>query len=371
MSGVEHPQGLPADERELAAPTPPGGFEYPHEQQGVAVPAPRPGEVQDERPPVEELPGRFDDPAAGWQQAARPAMRRGVHATTATELLLNIPSFLLSLLVVYLVAQLVAAISGATVLVYVIVAAWLGSGLLVVWRPVEDAVAVVVLRLRRPTPGEQQVLDAAWSAVSQSAGVDGDAYRLWVEESDEINAIAANGRTIAVTRWALRLPPRQLEAILAHELGHHLAGHTWIAFLGYWYSLPGRAAKAVVWFLLWLIVGVSFQFGWIGALLGVTFALAVLCVGAVAVLYFPPLLLVFALPFLLALVMRHGELHADRVAAQLGYGQPLLELLHQDLEEGYDVRRQAAGWRARALSSHPAVASRIRALELHLRQPGS
>jgi Zn-dependent protease with chaperone function len=35
-----------------------------------------------------------------------------------------------------------------------------------------------------------------------------------------------------------RLSPVQLEAVLAHELGHHLGGHPWASLLRYWYSLP-------------------------------------------------------------------------------------------------------------------------------------
>lgn len=368
MSGVEHPQEVPAGERETAASAPPDGADRSQKRHGVSIPAQRPGEAHGDRRSVDGPLGRFDDPATGRPAAERPGMRRGVHATSATQLLLSMPRFLLSLIVVLALGQLVAAITGAIVWVYVIVATWLGSGPLVLWRPVENAVAVVVMRLRRPTLRESEVLDSAWIAVTRSAAIEGRAYRLWVEESDEVNATAAGGRTIAVSRWALRLPSRQLEAVLAHELGHHLAGHTWIAILGYWYSLPGRAAMAAVRFLLWLIVDLFEGLGVLGIILGIVVAIAVLGLGVVTLVSVPLLLVAAVQPFLYALTMRQGELYADRVAARLGYGEPLVEVLYRSLEEGEDVDHWMAGWRERALAPHPPVASRIRALETYLRQ---
>ncbi|HLV59321.1 MAG TPA: M48 family metalloprotease [Natronosporangium sp.] len=372
MSGVEHPQELPAGARDPAQrePEAPGAAEesdQSRKRRGVSIPAQRPGEAHVELQSVDGPPGRFDDPALDQQAESRTRMRRGVHATTATELLLSLPSFVFSLAVMIVAGQLVATITGAAVWAYVIVAGWLASGLLALWRPVENVVAVVVMRLRRPTLRENEVLESAWTAVTQAAGSRGS-YRLWVEESETVNGSATTGHTIAVTRWALKLPPRQLEAILAHELGHHLAGHTWTGFLGYWYALPGWLAWKAAWFLLWLVLAILSHMGWLGSLLALAVVAGVVCAGLTAVTQFPPVLLLFALPFLQAFVMRRGELYADRVAARLGYGQPMLEVLYQFLEEGEDVARREARWRERLLASHPPVATRIRALERYLSQ---
>lgn len=370
MSGVEHPQELPADaqdraEREPEAPGAAEESDRSSQQRGVSIPAQRSGEAHVEPPSADGPPGRFDDPALDQQAESAVRMRRGVHATSFTELLLSLPSFGLSLVVMIGVGQLAATITGVTVWVYVIVGAWLASGLLALWRPVENVLAVV-MRLRRPTLREQEVLDTAWTAVAQAAGVRGT-YRLWVEESETVNAAATGGHTIAVTRWALKLPPRQLEAILAHELGHHLAGHAWAGFLAYWYALPGRLARFAAWFLLWLLLGVLSHMGWLGGLLILALTACVVYVGITTVAAFPWLLALFALPFLQSFVMRRGELHADRVAARLGYGQPMLEVLYEFLEEGHDVAHREARWRERLLASHPPVATRIRRLELYLR----
>ncbi|WP_235967803.1 M48 family metalloprotease [Streptomyces mesophilus] len=51
---------------------------------------------------------------------------------------------------------------------------------------------------------------------------------MWTEESQDLNAYAAAGHTVGVSRFALEnLPSAQLAAVLAHELGHHTGGHAW------------------------------------------------------------------------------------------------------------------------------------------------
>ena len=64
-----------------------------------------------------------------------------------------------------------------------------------------------------------------------------------VENSAELNAMAAAGHVVGVTTYSLNhLSSGNLAAVLAHELGHHTGGHAWAGLLGYWYSLPGRMA---------------------------------------------------------------------------------------------------------------------------------
>ena len=60
-------------------------------------------------------------------------------------------------------------------------------------------------------------------------------YSLWIQDSDDVNATPTPGHTVAVTRWALyTLPPAHLEAVLAHELSHHLGGRAWLSLLSFW-----------------------------------------------------------------------------------------------------------------------------------------
>ncbi|WP_406104658.1 M48 family metalloprotease [Streptomyces sp. NBC_01003] len=96
------------------------------------------------------------------------------------------------------------------------------------------------------TAQERQRLEPVWREVTARAGVDARTYELWVEDSDGLNAVAAAGHIVGVTRFAMsELPNGESAAVTAHELGHHVGGHTWSSLLGYWCALPGRIAWRV------------------------------------------------------------------------------------------------------------------------------
>lgn len=119
---------------------------------------------------------------------------------------------------------------------------WIVAGAVMVTGPGQWFL-VRLARCRRPTPDEWDRLAAAWREVTEAAGVGGGHYRLWVQPSERLNAFAAIGKIVAVTSHAVAfLPHRQLAAVLAHELGHHLAGHAWSRALTYWCALPARYA---------------------------------------------------------------------------------------------------------------------------------
>ncbi|RBO83017.1 M48 family metalloprotease [Nocardia puris] len=78
-------------------------------------------------------------------------------------------------------------------------------------------------KFREPSERELETLTAAWENVTRIAQADGWPYSLWIEPSGQLNAYAGPTRIVAVTSWAVgALGPRRLEAVLAHELGHHL-----------------------------------------------------------------------------------------------------------------------------------------------------
>jgi Zn-dependent protease with chaperone function len=217
--------------------------------------------------------------------------------------------------------------------------------------------AMALLRLSRPTDAEHAYLRSLWDTVTAAAGVDGSRYTLRIQESAQINAYAAGGHTVAVTRWSLQaLPPHQLAAVLAHELGHHLGGHAWSLLLFSWYSLPARAvlrcARIVTRFTLTLLAFTS--------ALGFLMVASFLAVGALVVVGGVPWLLLLALiPPVLAAFARHGELRCDRLAAELGYGPALIEVLQHSAVDDPTSRRGL-------LATHPTGSRRIRALEHHL-----
>jgi Zn-dependent protease with chaperone function len=318
----------------------------------------------------ESAPGSFSsaDPARMPTGPTPQGPRISVPSTA--ELLLGIPWLFWSFGVVSWVSGLF--FNGFwTVLIVVL---WVLSGFAIVWPATEDYLARYFFRLRRPTMMEQQRLDAAWRAVCARADVNPQYYKLWVEESDRVNGYAMAGRSISVTRWTLNsMPPRQLQAVLAHELGHHRGGHPWAALVVFWYALPGRLAVAAVRGLFRLSVQIPALGCLVGGLILLGYGFSIL--GALwfhgDVLY--PLLAVlpFVVPIPLAWFSRRSELNADLVAADVGYGRDTVAYLYDLQAQGEDVARRAAGWRGALYATHPSLADRIRALEHHLQVSGS
>ncbi|WP_344216541.1 M48 family metalloprotease [Kribbella sancticallisti] len=279
-----------------------------------------------------------------------------------SDLLPAINWFFWSFVVVFWVSGFFGLEDGA----WIVVGIWLLSGAVILWRPLEDIQAKLVFRLRRPTMVEESRLRPIWSSLAARAGIDGGTYALWIQETEEISAAPTVGHTVAVTRWSLyTLPPSHLEAVLAHELAHHLGGRSWLRLLGFWYSLPARGALAVMRLLLKLIkavpvLGCLIVGFFLVAYLGVIVAMLMFNESLLTpLLYFTPLL---AAP-ILAWLSRWNEQNADRTAAELGYGPKLVEVFYGWQVRGQDAGRPAGTLRSDLLSSHPRVSERIRALE--------
>ncbi|MFF3847098.1 M48 family metalloprotease [Streptomyces sp. NPDC002328] len=301
--------------------------------------------------PQQQQPQFVVVPDAG----ASPQVRRGADVTSVVSLLLNLPLFLGSLLVIWLISRMMP--SGLDT---AFVIAWLASGALVFHRPTERGLARLLFKMRRPTGAELAALQPLWDDVTRRAGVDGSRYELWMEDTDELNASAAAGHLVGVTRGAMRQPPQHLSAVLAHELGHHVGGHSWALLLGHWYAVPVRMLMTVVKFVL------RFLFYFTAELSCLAVGVFVLIFGSLAVatfLAFPPAVALYTIPFLLAWSGRQSELRADRFAGRLGYGPLMIELFTGWQAEGHDDAARKASPVARLMSTHPPLHQRIRALE--------
>ncbi|MFE1879897.1 M48 family metalloprotease [Streptomyces diastatochromogenes] len=359
-----YPQGAPSYPQTPPPPQPP---QYPHA-------APRypaaPAALPPTAPPVPAPHPHHIDTDRG--RVFLTDKQRQTDATAVGNLLLHVPNFLCSLFVVALVSLFFGDFG------IVVVLAWLTSGALVFHRPTERALARHVLRLRYPTPQERAKLEPVWREVTARAGIEGRTYELWVEDSDSLNAVAAAGHIVGVTRFAMNgLPNGELAAVMAHELGHHVGGHAWSSLLGYWYALPGRVAWRVLKVCSGLMFKISRAFGCLG--IGVL----VMVIGSVAVAtvttFYGLPLLILAVPYALAAVGRRSELRADEHAAALGFAPMLaavLDKLHQ--QEQWQQAQLAArnGGRpveesalARLLSSHPDHYTRLHHLQPYLQPP--
>ncbi|MEU5979090.1 M48 family metalloprotease [Streptomyces sp. NPDC047315] len=331
----EDPPPYPGEE----APSYPG-YEppaYPGEEptpvtRPPARPAPRPTPQQPTPPPLPPapsvapaLPSGVDHDDLALEQGRRmvKAVQRGVDGAALSHLLVAVPTGLVSLIVVTFVCALVAPAFGVVGAV-----AWLLSGPLIFNRRVEDAIARRLLGMRRPTPSEARRLDVVWEQVTRRAGVDRETYELWVQERPELNATAAAGHIVAVTRQAMeQLPNSRLAAVLAHELGHHVGGHTWASMLADWYALPARTAGRAVLATMTVLfrakncIGVAS--GGCLALTLVQFLLLFSFMEGTWVL----VLLVAAGPLLIAWLHRRAEFRADAYAVGLGFGAELEDVL--------------------------------------------
>jgi Zn-dependent protease with chaperone function len=348
-------------------------------------------------------PGGFDDPepppATGLRQrwsssqatTPRPLKhRRKADLSTLASLVLGLPWFLFSLTVVGLAGLGIGALIGDTTVVPILVMVlWLLSGALIFFRPVEVGVARFMLRARRPTPSERDRIEHAWHEVNRAAGRDGGKYQLFIEDSDALNAYAASGHIVTVTRKVLEaMPHHHLAAVLAHELGHHLGGHPWSNLLTYWYSVPARLLTRVLRLVLRIVVVVfSMVFAVVARMPAlasfiakvITWSLILFVVFFVSVLmatavqsgqtWAPPAVALIVLtPVILPWLARRSEYRADRVAANLGYGHALIEVFEDWLRQGMDDDRRNFVLRARLFGTHPALAARIKKLDAYLRK---
>ncbi|GAA1407915.1 hypothetical protein GCM10009639_57250 [Kitasatospora putterlickiae] len=342
---------------------------YPASAPAAGIPAQQsapPQVVTGCAPPPTALDPTTDiDPHTGRIHLAR--RQRGADATTIGQLVLQLPHLLCSLMLLGMLAVLCLPPTAGLLLVLL----WIASGALVFHRPTERLLARYLFRLRTPLRSELDRLEPVWHQVTAKAGVDARTYDLWIEEGRSVNATAAAGHIVAVTRYALEaLPPAQLAGVLAHELGHHRGGHSWAVLLGYWYSLPARAG----WVVFRVVAATLFRVASvISAYGGLVVALAAGALALSVALAFPPLLAVLVTPYLIAAVGRRAELRADRQAAELGFAEAMIEVFYgfmKDEEEALALEERKAGGRPvrpslgeRLLSSHPDIHTRIRRLE--------
>ncbi len=298
------------------------------------------------------------------------ARQRRADVTTLGRLVLCLPGFAVSLVMVLAVGRLLQLAWGVPPWLPALL--WLVSGLLVFHRPTEDLYARYVLGFRYPLPHELARLGPVWREVTGRAGVEGAGYRLWIENTGNLNAYAAAGHIVGVTRFAVEsLSTGQLAAVLAHELGHHIDGHSWSTLAGRWYALPCRAAfraghavlscttRATV-RTLCLVVAVLLA------------GSSIVLLGPAAVLLGGVPLVLLVLPYAAAALSRRAELRADVHAASLGFAPMLTEALLAMEEAGVPPSplrgsvvpgtATGSGLGAQLLASHPAYATRLHRL---------
>lgn len=296
------------------------------------------------------------------------ARSRGADVTALSSLVLHLPHGAATLAVVFTGSYALGRLTGLPW--WAFFGSWVVSGALLFHQPCERLLARWLFGLRYPTPEEDLRLRPVWREVAARAGVDAHNYQLWIEESGEINAMAAAGHIVGVTSHSLwTLTPAQLGGVLAHELGHHTRGHAWATLLSLWYALPARLAWRVLLRLAALLS--RLPTGAAAVMIGVSGTALVALAAATYGLIFLPLVT----PYLVAAVSRRAELRADEHAAGLGFAPQLMAVLRQECDRE-EARRGTVpalgasstreGLVARLLDSHPDVHTRLHHLQAHL-----
>lgn len=283
---------------------------------------------------------------------------------TAGGLALTLPSVGLNVALVYVV---IVGFDLWAAIIVLMLWAGIGCGLAsALWFHPNRGKAAAAYGFRKPVGAEPDLLATAWADVTRTAGVDGWPYSLWVQQSAALNAFAAPARMVAVTSWAIEsLRPRQLAAVLAHELGHHLMLDPRVRLLDAWFSIPARMVRGIGKVPARLARGP----GTLRCLVRAAIAAALL----VAVAFFltprigePAVAVLIALlvlePLTVAARARRGEFAADRMAVHLGYGRDLHGALRRWLPHETAHTSALLAARARWLDTHPPIRQRLQAL---------
>jgi Zn-dependent protease with chaperone function len=219
----------------------------------------------------------------------------------------------------------------------------LGGAALLFVRPVELKVAQLIAPSREPTSEEAARIEPLLGRIGERAGLRTDRLIVRVEDDHEMNASAGAAHLVFVTTGALRRADDELEALLAHELGHHRGLHPVAVALLWWLSLPGVALVAVYRVLRRLVARLTGRLPPLAVL-----ARIVLNVWQISVMW-----LYFVAQVLAQGAARASEYTADRAAASWGYGNALATVL---ASLGPSPR---AGLLERMMDTHPPTESRV------------
>ena len=245
---------------------------------------------------------------------------------------------------------------------------WLSGSALVCTRRGERLAVRAAYRFRDLSTQERHLLEPVVTAVLDRCSMAGGRIDWYVQPGSHPNACAAGRRSVAITEGALRsflagrVSQRQMQAVLAHELGHHATHASRYGLATGWLAAPGRLAFRVV----LSIAGTLSGGRRIGSATAVLFAVA----GTMATVQLVQqrqgvavtMLLGVAAAFIVTplvdgAVSRASEHAADRYAADAGLGTELaaaLRLLHACVPASRGARL--------LLARHPGVDSRLRRL---------
>jgi len=235
-------------------------------------------------------------------------------------------------------------------------------GIVLFSRPVQRLLFVRLLGARQPTEIERANLESAWKVVEQQAGVRPGRFVLSVADVDDINAFACGGHMLVVSAFSIEhLTEDELTGVLAHELSHHLGGHTVALTVAQWMSMPilGLAQLGIRVRDIGLRISKRLEGEY------PTFKL----VGWIINIVLTSLSRVLLIGFLLAqslgeIVGRSAEFQADRRAHAMGFGRELRYALTRVIHR--TPASEPTRFLSRVLLSHPPAIDRVARLDAML-----
>ncbi|MEY3582456.1 MAG: hypothetical protein RLZ02_1409 [Actinomycetota bacterium] len=235
-------------------------------------------------------------------------------------------------------------------------------GIVLFSRPVQRQLFVRLLGARQPTDIERAHLEPAWKVVEQQVGIRPGRFVLSVADVDDINAFACGGHMLVVSAFSIEhLTEDELTGVLAHELSHHLGGHTIALTVAQWMSMPILG-------LAQLGIRVRDTGLRISKRLEVEYATFKL-VGWIINIVLTSLSRVLLIGFLLAqslgeIVGRSAEFQADRRAHAMGFGRELRYALTRVIHR--TPASEPSRFLSRVLLSHPPAIDRVARLDAML-----
>jgi Zn-dependent protease with chaperone function len=287
---------------------------------------------------------------------ARSAARRPDSWSIAAfgSTLLFVPVWLLALAVFWLALRIVVKVP-----FWLFALVHLALGLTLLSRTMQQVFLARLLGARRPTATERRVLEPLWQDVLLHTRLSPAHFVLAVSDSDELNAYACGGNLVVVTTGAMHgLPGRELQGVLAHEVGHHLGLYGVALTIGYWLALPAVALARIGFFLQNVAQAATDSFARGSSVLTAIGTTVSILLRAVSWVF---LLGVMAWQAVGSVVSRSAEFRADERAVELGFGRELAAAMRRSAA---DEPALASRTRAdRVFGAHPPIRTRIARVE--------
>jgi Zn-dependent protease with chaperone function len=235
-------------------------------------------------------------------------------------------------------------------------------GVVLFSRPVQRLVFARLMGARSPSPHEDQRLQPAWRDVAQANHFSPQRFVLAVADGNDINAFACGGHLLVVSSYAIEnLNGDQLSGVLAHELSHHMGGHTVALTVAQWMSLPVIAFARFGFFLQKIAQAAVETFAKNYPRARIFGRLIAELLRAIAWIFQAGLI---AAQKSSNLVGRASEYRADTRALEMGFGHELLSALKQVANDTATAQVDAGSL---VFSSHPPARTRVARLEAMLR----